>query len=777
VAERDEETMPAEASCDESDELEAAPEDSRVGLARRLNPTTLGYLIGPIAFLAILALMHFNFVVRGSAWIWLGIFIAVPVTNLLVDRAYATRPSQLTFHLRIAVQVASVSGVIYLTGWGPVLWGAYAFVALGDIANGGSWVWRPVAMWSFLGMAIGELCIWEGWLPSRLPFVQATAITLTGAFVLFFVIRMAGATMEQKEESDAAMRRSEDRFRSLIQNTSDVTIIIDEEGIYRYLSPAAGALLGYEHDELVGTRATDYVHPDDWALVRRRLNAEFQASSDTAVLEFRMVRKDGSVRDVEAVISNQLQRASVAGYVANVRDITERKKFEELLSHRALHDPLTGLANRQLILDRADRMLIRARRDGQPVAAFFVDLDNFKDANDSLGHEAGDRLLQSVASRLVGLLRSSDTVGRLGGDEFVILAEGISLADGPKSIAERIRQVLRPPFYIEGFENLPITVSASVGIAVGDRQNAQELLRDADIALYRAKGAGRDQAIIFQEAMHVAASDRLTLRTELDSAVAAGEFLLLYQPIVDLDQLRMRGVEALIRWEHPTKGLMAPDKFIPVLEDSGDIVTVGQWVLGEACRQLAVWQTAGHDLTMSVNVSMRQLDSNGFVDDVRRALQTHSLDPSSLIIEITETVLMKDANATVSLLHRLKDLGVLIAIDDFGTGYSSLAYLRQFPVDVLKIDRTFVSEMSGSPDAAALIHTLVELGHTLGLITLAEGIEQPAQIEGLRHENCDHGQGYLFSRPVAASRIEELLTRIDLGGELAVSGANPTAGS
>jgi len=769
--------MPEEASSHVPDQLGPAPEDTRATTSRYLNPTTLGYLIGPIAFLAILSLMRFNFIVHSSAWIWLGIFIAVPVTNLLVDRAYATRPSQLTFHLRIIVQVASVSGVIYLTGWGPVLWGAYAFVALGDIASGGSWVWRPVVMWSFLGMTIGELCIFQGWLPSRLSSVQATALALMGAFILFFVIRMAGATMEQKEESDAAVRRSEDRFRSLIQNSSDVTIIIDDEGIYRYVSPAVVSLLGYELQDLVGTRATDHIHPDDWALVRRRLDADFQASTDTAVLEFRMLRKDGTVRDVEAVISNQLQRASVAGYVANVRDITERKKFEELLSHRALHDPLTGLANRQLILDRADRMLIRARRDRLPVAAFFVDLDNFKDANDSLGHEAGDRLLQSVASRLVGLLRSSDTVGRLGGDEFVILAEGISLADGPKSIAERIRQVLRPPFYIEGFENLPITVSASVGIAVGDRQSAQELLRDADIALYRAKGAGRDQSVIFQEAMHVAASDRLTLRTELDSALSSGEFRLLYQPIVDLNQLQMLGVEALIRWEHPTKGLMAPDKFIPVLEDSGDIVTVGRWVLGEACRQLSLWQSAGHDLTMSVNVSMRQLDSNGFVDDVRSALQTNGLTPSSLIIEITETVLMKDANATVTLLHRLKDLGVMIAIDDFGTGYSSLAYLRQFPVDVLKIDRSFVSEMSGSPDAAALIHTLVELGHTLGLVTLAEGIEQEGQIEGLRSENCDHGQGYLFSRPVVASRIEELLTRIDLGGELAASGSIPTVGS
>ena len=769
--------MPDQAGRHEAMDMEPVSADTVTGAPlRRLDPTTLGYLIGPIAFVAILLLMHFGFIVRVSAWVWLGIFVAVPVCNLAADRAYARQPSRVTFHLRVAVQIATVTAVLYLTGWGPVLWGAYAFVALADIAGEGSWAWRPVALWSFLGMMVGELLIRRGVLPSRLSFAEATALSMMGVFVLFFVIRMAGATMEQKEEAEVAVRLSEDRFRSLIQNSSDVTMIIDEEGLYRYLSPAVHELLGYEPRELVGTRATDYVHSDDWALLRRRLDAEFQASSDTAVLEFRMLRRDGSIRDVEAVISNQLQRPSVAGYVTNVRDTTERKKFEELLSHRALHDHLTVLANRQLILDRADRMLARARRDGQPVAAFFVDLDNFKAATDSLGHEAGDRLLQSVASRLVGLLRSSDTVGRLGGDEFVILAEGISLADGPKSIADRIRQVLRPPFYIEGFESLPITVSASVGIAVGDRQNAQELLRDADIALYRAKGSGRDKAVIFQEAMHVAASDRLTLRTELDSALGAGEFRLLYQPIVDLDQLVMRGVEALIRWQHPTRGLLAPDKFIPVLEDTGDIVGVGRWVLDEACRQLADWRSAGHDLTMSVNASMRQLDDNAFVDDVRAALDRHGLAPSSLIIEITESVLMKDANATVARLHRLKGLGVLLAIDDFGTGYSSLAYLRQFPVDVLKIDRSFVSEMSGSPDAAALIHTLVELGHTLGLTTLAEGIEQTGQIEGLRTENCDHGQGYLFSRPVAAVEIEGLLARIHLDGELlAVASPSPQA--
>jgi diguanylate cyclase (GGDEF)-like protein/PAS domain S-box-containing protein len=553
------------------------------------------------------------------------------------------------------------------------------------------------------------------------------------------------------------VRLSEDRFRSLIQNSSDVTMIIDDEGFFRYLSPAVEQLLGYRPLALVGRRATDYVHPDDQEYLRLRLGDEFQASSDTAVLEFRMLRRDGSCRDVEAVISNQLDRISVGGYVTNVRDITERKKFEELLSHRALHDPLTGLANRQLILERADQMLARSRRSGEQVAAFFIDLDNFKDTNDSLGHEAGDRLLQSVAGRLVGLLRTSDTVGRLGGDEFVVLTEGVSLQDGPEAIADRIRQVLRPAFYVEGFESVPLTVSASVGIAAGDRPSAQELLRDADIALYRAKGAGRDQAVVFEAAMQLAATDRLALRTELDIGLTAGQFTLLYQPIVDLTDLHIEGVEALIRWNHPTKGLVTPDRFIPALEDSGQIVDVGRWVLDEACAQLARWRVLGHRLSMSINASMRQLESDTFVGDVRAALEEHGLDPGDLIIEITETVLMKDAHATVDRLASLKELGVRIAIDDFGTGYSSLAYLRQFPVDVLKIDRTFVAEMTGSPDATALIHTLVELGHTLGLLTLAEGIEHPAQIDGLRSQNCDHGQGYFFSRPVAAEEIELLL--------------------
>jgi diguanylate cyclase (GGDEF)-like protein len=472
-----------------------------------------------------------------------------------------------------------------------------------------------------------------------------------------------------------------------------------------------------------------------------------------------MVRKDAGWRDVEAVVTDQRDRPAVAGYVANVRDITERKEFEALLAHRALHDPLTGLANRQLILDRAEQMLVRARRSCDPVAVLFIDLDNFKDANDSLGHEAGDHLLQAVASRFSAMLRASDTIGRLGGDEFVVLTEGASLAGGPAMVAERIREVLRKPFQVEGYEGLPITVTASIGIATGNRSTAQELLRDADIALYRAKGKGRDCYAVFEAAMQSDALDRLELKSDLDSALAKGQFFLLYQPIFDLDSVRIRGVEALIRWRHPTRGVIPPDDFIPVLEDSGMIVDVGQWVLQEACAQAAEWHRLGHRTTMSVNVSMRQLETDILVDHVILALSESGLAPAFLTVEVTESTLMRDAAATVSRLRQLKDIGVMIAIDDFGTGYSSLAYLRQFPVDVLKIDRSFVSEMDGSSDSGALIHTLVELGRSLGLVTLAEGIEETSQLEILRNEQCDSGQGFIFSRPVEPAAIEALLAQ------------------
>ena len=346
---------------------------------------------------------------------------------------------------------------------------------------------------------------------------------------------------------------------------------------------------------------------------------------------------------------------------------------------------------------------------------------------------------------------------------------------GPEMIADRVHQVLKPAFHIPGIDGMSITISASIGIAVGDRPSAEDLLRDADIALYRAKGAGRDQSVLFERSMQSAAKERLALKSDLESALDHDEFTLLYHPIFDLEEIQIQGVEALLRWQHPTKGTIAPEVFVPLLEERGLIVDVGRWVLNESCREAAVWHRQGHRVSISVNVSMRQLESDQLLDDVRDALVANDLEPDLLILEVTESTLMRDSVATVARLNGLKQLGVQVAIDDFGTGYSSLAYLRQFPVDVLKIDRSFVADMSRSPDAAALIHTLIELGRTLGLETLAEGIETPEQLEGLRAEHCDHGQGFLFSGPVAATEIARLLETARAGRPALGHGSGPAS--
>ncbi len=429
----------------------------------------------------------------------------------------------------------------------------------------------------------------------------------------------------------------------------------------------------------------------------------------------------------------------------------------ESIRHQALHDSLTGLPNRTLILDRVDQMLARARRRHADCAALFIDLDGFKHVNDTLGHEAGDQLLRSVAARLSATLREADTIARLGGDEFVVLVESTTATGGPEFVAERLLEVLREPFEIEEPSRSTLRVTASIGIAFGSQSSATDLLRDADIALYEAKTAGKDRFVTFRREMQVAVEDRLTLELDLRAAIEHKEFFLLFQPIFDLDSGRVLGFEALVRWNHPRDGVVQPDTFIPVLEETQQIVDVGRWILHEACRQAAEWRLAERGMYVSVNVSARQLDGEHLVADLNSAMAAAGLDPSALVIEITETAIMRDANATARQLRAVKALGVNVAIDDFGTGYSSLAYLRQFPVDILKIDRSFITPITDSTESKALLHTLVQLGKQLGLKTLAEGIEQHDQFCQLQQEQCDSGQGFMFARPLAATAVEDFL--------------------
>jgi len=441
----------------------------------------------------------------------------------------------------------------------------------------------------------------------------------------------------------------------------------------------------------------------------------------------------------------------------SARVAEELTRREEELAFMATHDQLTGLPNRTLILDRGEQMLARARRLRTPVAALVIDLDNFTSINDTLGHALGDQLLQAIAARLDNIVRDSDALGRIGGDEFVVLAEEVPKAADAELIASRLREALRAPFMLAGREHVGLTVTASIGVAAGERACAEDFLRDADIAMHRAKWDGKDRHVVFDPGMQDSVQSRMELEMELRVALERDEFFLLYQPTFDLQGMMPTGVEALIRWRSQARGLVQPNDFIPLLEETGLIVEVGRWVLEEACRQGASWREAGRPVGVAVNVSARQLETDQFVGDVRTALARSGLPARALTLEITETALMRNPEQTARRLHAIKELGARVAIDDFGTGYSSFAHLKQFPVDALKIDRSFLSQLSENPEGETLLRTLVQLGKALSMETVAEGIELHDQLSLLRDECCDSGQGFLFARPLTVEDAEAFM--------------------
>ena len=554
------------------------------------------------------------------------------------------------------------------------------------------------------------------------------------------------------EVEQRVLRGSERRLQALVEHGSDIITVVAPDTTVIYQAGAVEPMLGYQPHELEGAKLTDWLEPDDAASL-----LALCTSAERTSQELRLRHRDGSQRTCEVHATSLLDDPSVKGIVLNIWDLSERKALEDLLRHQAFYDALTDLPNRILALDRAEQMLARARRHPLAVAALYIDIDGFKQVNDGFGHAAGDELLRLVAGRLASVVREGDTAARLAGDEFLVLVEGAALDGGPELVAERLLEVLRVPYDMNAQVGRSLTVAASIGIAMGDCGTAEELLRDADLALYEAKRAGRNRYVVFDSSMQTAAHGRLTLESELADALERDELFLLYQPTFDLGSAQVIGVEALIRWRHPSRGIVEPAEFIPIAEATELIFPIGRWVLQTASRQAAQWQAAGHAIGMSVNVSARQLDGDELIEDVRDALASSGLDPRELTLEITETTLMRDADETARRLGALKQLGVRIAIDDFGTGYSSLAYLSRFPVDALKIDRSFISGIASSAASAALIHTLVQLGKTLDIETLAEGIEEPGQLVALQRENCDHGQGFLFARPLPADAIEEFL--------------------
>ena len=590
---------------------------------------------------------------------------------------------------------------------------------------------------------------------------DANPIPLFGATLALVSLALLRSTrlVRTRNRQEAMLEHSRRFFTALAENSSDAVIVIDRAGRILNDAPNLATMLGQPGVSTVGVDVIGLLRLPNRDGARDVLARWWSTSGVIADAEVAAMHADGSERWLGVRAANLSSDPDVAGMVINLRDITDRKRAERALSHSGFHDSLTGLANRALFHDRLDHALDRTARSGLGVAVVYLDLDGFKMVNDSRGHEAGDQVLREVAARIAGAVRALDTVSRLGGDEFAILIEESGrVLDEAETVAERILQSLTAPFIVDGHL---IVLSASIGIAMGDASGtASSMMRDADVAMYKAKTTGKARWTVYEPAMRTAALDRLELESDLHQAIEEGQLRLVYQPVIELRSSKIVGFEALLRWDHPTRGVIEPTTFIPIAESNGTMVSIGRWVLDEACRTASQWHKAfpSQTLTMAVNLSARQLAAPDILGDVANALVRSGFPAASLILEMTESVLVQDAETATRRLHALRSLGVQLAIDDFGTGYSSLSYLRQFPIDILKIDKSFTDTITHRADIPPIVHGLLELAKTLEMSTVAEGIEFEVQRKALRDQHCEFGQGFLFARPLDSADALTLLT-------------------
>ena len=580
--------------------------------------------------------------------------------------------------------------------------------------------------------------------------VDGAAISIVSAVMFVLVmVRVAGLAGEDADQ------RSEARFRTLIDNASDAIVVLDSAGIVRYHTPSTARVLGCELEMLDGRPLADMLERGDV----ERLYLLLTGKNATTTVQWRLRESEAVWRDLEVIASDMRGLEGVDGVVLTMRNVTERTQLDAELRRQALHDGLTNLPNRTLFLDRVEQALGRARRSGDSVAVLFLDLDDFKTVNDSFGHASGDEVLIAVAARMDALAGEGDTVARFGGDEFALLIETCSGLTELRDLADLVGRSLNQPIRI-GTEE--VRVQASIGLAVGAAatHRPDDLLREADLAMYVAKSNGKRRSAIFEPAMHDEARRRLETAKDLVEALERDELVIYYQPIVDVHTGRIRGAEALSRWQHPRRGLVQPLEFIPIAETTGLIIQIGQCVLNQACTQTQQWKrerVVDAEFYISVNLSARHVQDPRVVDHVISALRHSQLAPAALMLEVTETALIKDLTATSSTLVKLKELGVRIAVDDFGTGYSSLSYLSMFPIDVIKIDKSFIDKLALSSEGEAMVRAVVEMARTLGLVAVAEGVEEQAQATALERLGCPLAQGFLFAQPVSAIDLERSL--------------------
>jgi diguanylate cyclase len=749
----------------------------RAGAAGRVGGLSLTVLVCAVEAVALTVLVvarRFGLVANQPLWAYA---LAIGGSSLLskrLDRWIAAPRGSWRLHARVFVHAVTVMAVIYLTGWGPALGVCFVYAALVDLQQSGAASWRAVLGWSLVCCAAGQLLVFAGVAPSFLSGASSQTLGFLGAFAFGIVIVMAGAIGEGKQRaefllsqaSDDALR-SEALHRAVVENAAEGIFTIGSNGLVLSFNAAAEAIFGWTAAEIVGRPGEGMLAEDLRGLLTEyfdTVRSVGHAHANHGTWEVTGVRRDGTpfpmVVSTSAIIVDGFEPITSC----IVRDLSEQKRLESQLSHQALHDGLTGLPNRVMLADRLDQILTRARRDVRMCGVLYVDLDRFKAVNDSLGHAAGDLLLIEAAARFQDAVRETDTVARVGGDEFVVLCENLDGVHHATDVAQRILASLRGPFQL-GDDT--VEVRASIGIALCNDGNAtgDTLVANADIAMYRAKNNGRNCYELFDEAMQKWVTTQLALEAGLRQAVARDELRLVYQPIVDADDATVRGFEALVRWERPGFGLVPPDEFIAMAEDTGLIIEIGAWVLDQACRQAATWADRWPDrrLGVSVNVSSRQLATRDIIDTVTTTIARTGLDPTRLTLELTESTLIDDTINTRAILHELRNFGLNLSLDDFGTGYSSLTYLRAFPINIVKIDKSFVRTIGTEREDTAIVAAVIALANNLDIRVVAEGVETEEQLAVLLQLQCHYLQGYLFSTPQPDTNLAAIIETPRLG--------------
>ena len=692
---------------------------------------------------------HFGMVAPVPVWLLIGSLALGWCFSFAVGTAF---PSHHT--LNLVVEIAVTTLVTYVIGWGALLAVGFVFSVSRHISEEGARAGRPAIAFTVLGIGIGECAVALGLVKSLMPEPQGHWLAVLECAGACCVIWMLAYAQQQKETIETDLRRSEERFRALVQHASDVIMVLGPDGFVSYTSPSLLRLLGYDQLVHIGT---DILPDDQVDRAAEFLVDLMERPGDVAWIELQLRHFDGSYRWFEVGVTNRIDDPAVGGLVCNMRDVSERRAAQAQLEFQAYHDALTELPNRWSFLERLEQSLFDAATNGRHVAVLFLDIDRFKLVNDTLGHDIGDRLLMTVAERLKECVRPGDVVSRFGGDEFSLLIGNLADPDIALRVADRVTESLREPVLVGEHE---LYVSASIGVAISPsgEERAGDLLRQSDLAMYIAKDNGRARWELFDPKSAPHLMERLELEGDLWRAIEHDELVVLFQPEVELTTGRVVKTEALIRWVHPTRGIIGPERFVPFAEESGLIVEMDRFVLREACHWAQQWARVPRDggpVVVSVNLSPRFMSQDDVVEDILRVFHETGVDPRCVQIELTERSAL-DVETTSVRLRQLRRLGVRVAIDDFGTGYSSLSYLKCLPVDVLKIDKSFLDTIDTVAADVAIVQAVITMGHALGMQVTAEGVERVEQADCLRELGCDSAMGWLWSPALQPERISEI---------------------